>query len=1007
MSNETKNNCCADGRYVSIQQAYKKEPGEDKRKPVSFTTPIQAVYDGKTGASLEAILAQFNAIYVQYQGAPEATRNIIPEVMRRAGLTITYMDMESNTITERASSAVQKDNDHWGLDVNWSRVDELSLSGDISVSASGTWVINGEDTGIKAVGPKGDTGLTPWLKTIDNKLHFSYDNVTWEPCSENIAAWFRFSASSSDSQAGTIGRIQISRDNKTWTDLSPDFRNFLRIQGYVATTSALPANQAVGTIYGVGPTYATDDTAHANPIYRLHVWNGTSWVDNGKFTSIAAGVVQETGDSETEVMSQKAVTEKLSELGSKPTFFTNYVTEDGLDLNTFFKELYIEGLDKNINYCLRTFRFNSSTNSYQIDFGEVGVDSILFEISIPKDKNYGQVKKGSYFAQVVLNNIELIDKVYLFKNTQPIYVVYQQKVADIALSPYISSLHVGSYIEDVANNALKELYIEDSSKGEYTFEVKKKTNGNIYLRLMSGDTVISYVGLSVSNSNDVIKIKEYQDSGVVGYAVIDAEKVPLDDDNYYQYGINWGFDVYNLSVSPTICGYFNKVELEETIEKTIEKPKFFNSDIDNYIKELYIEGLDENTEYCLRTFGHNNTGYFQINIGTSESNVIEIAIFPGDNNYKYKEKNGIKVWVVVQNVEMFTGYLIFGNTDVEKTKMNKECVNKLSLSPYVSSIINKGKEEAVFSVPISFNGFSLPKKPTSLKILSVGNSFADQPLRTLIPWLNNLGIIQVTYGIISKSGGTLQQHYEGLTTEYDAYFRTTINKDGVQQPWVYCNPANGVSGTPPIKLCDALSYTDWDIITFQQQSGNSGNWSSIEPYLPKLIEAARYYCPNAGVKIAWQQTWAYANGYSNLSSYGTQNDMFNAIVDCSKKVAEIFGVDLIIPNGVVMQHLRSIPNSFWGSDLTTIKGADSYTTDVPFADFCEDGLHPNDFAEYCLGATFVQLLINSCFNKSIRNSTLELNGAVGNYAKVARQCVLKAVGNRFNLSDIDIDNILE
>ena len=64
----------------------------------------------------------------------------------------------------------------------------------------------------------------------------------------------------------------------------------MRIQGYVATTSALPANQAVGTIYGVGPTYAVDDTAHTNPIYRLHVWNGTSWIDNGQFTSIAAGV---------------------------------------------------------------------------------------------------------------------------------------------------------------------------------------------------------------------------------------------------------------------------------------------------------------------------------------------------------------------------------------------------------------------------------------------------------------------------------------------------------------------------------------------------------------------------------------------------------------------------------------------------------------------------------------------------------------------------------------------
>lgn len=293
-------------QYADVQQLMKKEDGQN-RKPIYPPTVIQAVFEGKTGASLQAILAQFNSIYVQYQGTPKDTRLIIPMEMRRAGLTITYMDMESNTITERANSAVQKDNDHWGLDVNWSRVDELSLSGDISVSAKGTWIINGVDTGIKAVGPKGDTGLTPWLKTIDNKLHFSYDNVTWEPCSENIAAWFRWSGN----------KIQISRDNKTWTDLSSKFADNVHIKGYVANYASLPSGAVQGDIYGVGPTYAAEDTARTNPIYRYYVRNANSWVDNGSFTSISAGVVQETGDSETEVMSQKAVSEKLSELGSK------------------------------------------------------------------------------------------------------------------------------------------------------------------------------------------------------------------------------------------------------------------------------------------------------------------------------------------------------------------------------------------------------------------------------------------------------------------------------------------------------------------------------------------------------------------------------------------------------------------------------------------------------------------------------------------------------------------
>ena len=292
-------------QYNSIQQLLKKEGG--KKNPVFPPTVIQAVFDAKTGASLEAILAQFNSVHLQYQGSPKATRLIIPKEMRRAGLTITYMNMEGETITERASSAVQKDSDNWGLDINWSRVDELSLFGDISVSAQGTWIINGHDTGVKAVGPKGDAGLTPWLKTIDNRLHLSYDNVTWEPCSDPIAAYFRWNNN----------KIQISRDNKTWTDLSGTFADNLHIKGYVATTSALPSGAAQGDIYGVGPTYAAEDTAHTNPIYRYYVRNANTWVDNGPFTSIAAGIVQESGDSENVVMSQKAVTEKFSELGQQ------------------------------------------------------------------------------------------------------------------------------------------------------------------------------------------------------------------------------------------------------------------------------------------------------------------------------------------------------------------------------------------------------------------------------------------------------------------------------------------------------------------------------------------------------------------------------------------------------------------------------------------------------------------------------------------------------------------
>ena len=317
--NNIQDSCC-NSKYASIRQMDKLDEMLGRRFPFYPRTVIQAIHDGRTGASLEAILAQYNNIYVQYQGTAGRTRNIVPKEMRRKGIIISYVDMQGNAITEKCVNDAQRDNFHWGLDVNWVRVDELTLSGDISVSVKGTWVINGEDTGIAALGPKGDNGLTPWLKTIDNKLHFSYDNETWEVCSDYIAAYFRFQDN----------KFQISRDNKTWSDLSGEVTNSLSIKAYVTDKSQYP-NPKQGDMIMVGPTYADDDTEHTKPIYHLNIYNAGGWVDHGPFQSINAGVVQELGNSETEVMSQKAVSEKFSELEE------NIETYKALTYNSIFE----------------------------------------------------------------------------------------------------------------------------------------------------------------------------------------------------------------------------------------------------------------------------------------------------------------------------------------------------------------------------------------------------------------------------------------------------------------------------------------------------------------------------------------------------------------------------------------------------------------------------------------------------------------------------------------------
>lgn len=281
---------------------------------------IEAIKDKNTGQTLVEILQGFNMYFLPYNGNTSSTRCLVPTMLRKKGLWITYVKYDGNVYTEWYA-ADKIDDKSWGDSSNW-RIGNNTLVGDITISANGNWVINGTETEFKAVGEKGNT---PLIRVANNRLQVSYDlgdtymNVTENP----VYTKFRWLATSGDTQANNVGKIQASNDEgKTWTNMSNDFTNNLHISRYIGVSESLPTSGiAEGTIYAKGPYYAEDDALNDNPIYRLWVyaWKGDTlaWQDNGEFTSIAAGIVQETGDSETEVMSQKAVSEKLSELGSE------------------------------------------------------------------------------------------------------------------------------------------------------------------------------------------------------------------------------------------------------------------------------------------------------------------------------------------------------------------------------------------------------------------------------------------------------------------------------------------------------------------------------------------------------------------------------------------------------------------------------------------------------------------------------------------------------------------
>lgn len=314
---------------MAEQLIKKTEEGHSNVMPKSW---IEAITDKSTGESLTHILQGFNMYFLSYTGNTEQTRCQVPKILRKKGLWITYVKYDGNVYTEWYNSN-NIDDKSWGNSSNW-RIGNNELVGDLTISANGNWVINGKETEFKAVGEKGNT---PLIRIADNKLQVSYDGGdTYNNVSDNpVYTKFRWQSSQNDN----IGNIQFSVDGgKTWKDFSSTFVNNLHIAKYIGANETLPTNGvAEGTIYAKGPTYADSDTSHNNPIYRLWVYaykgDTLAWQDNGEFTSIAAGIIQETGDSETKVMSQKAVTKKLSELGKKINGFSQKeVDEEGLYL---------------------------------------------------------------------------------------------------------------------------------------------------------------------------------------------------------------------------------------------------------------------------------------------------------------------------------------------------------------------------------------------------------------------------------------------------------------------------------------------------------------------------------------------------------------------------------------------------------------------------------------------------------------------------------------------------
>ena len=129
--------------------------------------------------------------------------------------------------------------------------------------------------------------------------------------------------------------------------------------------------------------------------------------------------------------------------------------------------------------------------------------------------------------------------------------------------------------------------------------------------------------------------------------------------------------------------------------------------------------------------------------------------------------------------------------------------------------------------------------PKSIRILSVGNSFSVDAMKNhLYQMFEAAGCTDIRLGILYVGGASINTHYDNIRLDrakYDYY-------ENVNGEWVI---------TPEYKASTAFALTEWDIVTVQQASPDSGRGPSYEN-LDALMDLIQ---PQIGdAKVYWHMT---------------------------------------------------------------------------------------------------------------------------------------------------------
>ena len=336
---------------------------------------------------------------------------------------------------------------------------------------------------------------------------------------------------------------------------------------------------------------------------------------------------------------------------------------------------------------------------------------------------------------------------------------------------------------------------------------------------------------------------------------------------------------------------------------------------------------------------------------------------------------------------------VFSGLKITNTDIPDECVyvgvsGTNAIIPTLASVAKQyltkqnSLEAYLYSLKASIK--SLQNGDTNnIKLLIVGNSFSRDAFSYVPYILKNINpSLNIKIGIAYIGSASLQTIYNAIVNNTSFVYSES---DGISK-WVNHN----------LTFNQMIALNNWDVITFQQNSTNSVNYSTFQPYLNNILTEV-FNRVGRAVKIGWILTHAYSDTHAqDFFSYDS-NQMFNNEIDAIQSMLGEVPIDLIFPYGAAIQRARQTSLNSIGDNLCYTDGIHlneglpcqiaAYTNILVILDliFKKQGIYADAF----------RVTQNFVDNMAIPETHGTVIGVTDENVMIGQQCAIMAFKNPF------------